>query len=325
MKHSKLFGKLSSLASFASDGKDGANSRPALKDAGSAGPEAGGAPAHEAQEAPRSARLLVLDSDAGARTALVCSLALIGYYVDAAASGHEATVLLDSAPYDLIVMDTQMPDVNGVALMERIRETYPGVTVIVLTGRPTLDSAIAAVRLDMADYLIKPIRPHDLAAVIARTLQERYQRLSRKEARQREVAVAVSQALDALRHVGDPVLAPSPQPQQARPRNLVRAGSLALDRQKRLAVIPGHPDSPVALTEGEMAVLSAMMESPNEVLSCEQLAKAAVGGAQDRWEAQSVVRPYIHRLRRKLEAGPAGPPLIQTVRGRGYFLSCASV
>jgi DNA-binding response OmpR family regulator len=65
------------------------------------------------------------------------------------------------------------------------------------------------------------------------------------------------------------------------------------------------------------------MDQADEVLSCEELAHAAIGYEPDPDEAKSLVRPYIFRLRKKIEDGSGKPSLIRTVRGRGYFLSIA--
>jgi len=264
-------------------------------------------------EADPRARLLVVDDDPNTRAGLRDLLSLMGYHIEEAGSGHEALSLLESEPYDLVILDMRMPGMDGIETMQRARQMRPDLLIVVLTAHATLESAIAAVKSDAVDYLLKPINIESLSAVISRALRERAEQLRRQH-----LLDVVGQALDTLRQTGRPV-APSPPPLTSPgppPTSLERfpqAGPLMLDRQKRLAVMKGDPVRTVELTEGEAAILLALMEHPNQVLSCSQLARAAMG----------LVRPCIHRLRRKIETTPDKPRLIRTVRGRGYFLSLA--
>jgi DNA-binding response OmpR family regulator len=94
------------------------------------------------------------------------------------------------------------------------------------------------------------------------------------------------------------------------------------DRDKRQVTILDSRRSPEDLTEGEEAVLAVLMTRADAVLSCEDIAKAALDYEElDHWEAENVVRPYVFRLRRKIEDNPSDPKRICTVRGRGYFFS----
>jgi DNA-binding response OmpR family regulator len=93
---------------------------------------------------------------------------------------------------------------------------------------------------------------------------------------------------------------------------------LTLDRQKRLTtLVDESPARMIELTKGEASVLTLLMMHPNQVLSCHELVVKALGYEVDEAEAESVIRPYIFRLRRKLEPGQK-PSLIRTVRRRGY-------
>jgi len=274
-------------------------------------------------EADARARILVVDDEPNTRAGLRDLLSLMGYRVGEAGSGHEALELLESEPYDLMVLDMRMPGMDGVEVMQRARQVCPDLLIVVLTAYATLESAIAAVKSDAVDYLLKPINIEGLSATISQALQERTERLHRQH-----LLDVVGQALDTLRQTERPVAPSSPLPVSPGPalmslERFLERGPLTLDRHKRLAVMKGDPVRTVELTEGEAAILVALMEHPNEVLSCDQLARAAMGYDLDKWAAQSLVRPCIHRLRHKIEATPDKPRLIRTVRGRGYFLSLA--
>jgi len=118
-------------------------------------------------------RVLVVDDETHVRSALTRSLTLLGYSADGAASGHQALGMLECAPYDAMVLDLHMPGISGVEVMQGARQMCPGLIIVILTGRATLMSVIAAVKSHAASYLFKPVSVHDIAAVIADSLQRR--------------------------------------------------------------------------------------------------------------------------------------------------------
>ena len=112
-----------------------------------------------------------------------------------------------------------------------------------------------------------------------------------------------------------------PRPQAVPRQPVVRAGSLILDQEKRVLSVDGPPLREIELTEGEATILTLLMKQPDQVLSCREITRAAWNYDLEEWEAQALVRPYIFRLRQKIEATPSEPQLIRTVRGRGYLLA----
>ena len=261
-----------------------------------------------------AARLLVVDDEANLRAGLRDILSLMGYHVEEAASGREALKLLESVSYDLMVLDMQMPGMSGVEVMRRARRMCPDLSIIVLTAHASLESAIASVKSDVADYMLKPFDIKDLATTISQALQERAEHLRRQQ-----LMNLIGQALDTLDEPARSAAPPSSPPTP--PERFLHAGPLTLDRQKRLVVVQGTPVRTVELTMGEVAILAVLVEHPNQVLSCSQLVRATLGYDLGEQEAQNQVRLYILRLRRKIEADPGNPRLIRTVRGHGYFLS----
>jgi len=260
------------------------------------------------------ARILVVDDEPPIRDAIVRALNLMGYRAQEAGSGREALKLLEAAPHDLMVLDMRMPEMDGLEVMRRARQMCPDLLIIILTGYATLESALAAIKSDATDYLLKPTSVHDIAATITTALQARAEQL-----RKQHLLRVVSQAMDALRQVE--ATAPSQLPAGIPPERFLRAGPLTFDRRKRLAVVAGDPPRTSELTEGEALILVALMEQLDQTLACRQLARAAWDYDLDEREAQSLVRPYIFRLRHKLEATPDAPQMIRTVRGRGYVFT----
>ncbi|MFQ6101062.1 MAG: response regulator transcription factor [Anaerolineae bacterium] len=265
-------------------------------------------------EADQEARLLIVDDEPSLRAGLRDLLSAMGYHVEEAASGHEALELLENAPYDLMVLDIRMPGMSGVEVMHRARRMYPDLSIVVLTAHASVESAIAAVKSDAADYILKPFDVEDLTTTIARALQERTGQL-----RSQRLLDLIGETLGALGEEESPATPSFPPPMSL--ERFLTVDLITLDRQKRLAVVQGDPSRTVELSEGEAAILAILMENANQVFSCSELARAAVGCDLDEHEAQNQVRLYIYRLRRKIEANPRKPHLICTVRGRGYFFS----
>ncbi len=269
-----------------------------------------------------------MDDEINVRATLGEFLEQRGYHVGEARSGREALTLLTSATYDLMVLDMLMPEMSGIEVMRRAREVCPDLAIIILTAHASVDNAIAAVRSNVTDYMLKPCNLNDLAVTISRALQERAKQLHRQR-----LLDMVGEAMDTLRQT-ERVTELSPVPAMPAPlaafqspvpaSDLLRVGPLMLDRQRRLAMLENDRGHAVELTENEVSILVALMEHPNQVLSCNQLADAALGyEGLDKWTVESLIRSCVFRLRQKIEPSPDTPHLIRTVRGRGYFFAPA--
>ena len=258
------------------------------------------------------AKILVVDDEQPIRESIARALNLLGYQAQEASSGRQALSMLETQ-FDLMVLDMRMPEMDGIEVMRCARQVCPGLLIIVLTGHATLESAIAAVKSGATDYLLKPASVRDIVAAIATALQSRAEQL-----RQKQVLRMVGEVMETLRRTETP---PASLPAQPGPERFLRSGVLTLDRQKRLAVVAGEPPRTAELTEGEVLILASLMGHPDQVFSCQQLARAAWDYDLDEQEAQSLVRPHVFRLRHKIESDPENPRLIRTVRGRGYLFT----
>jgi DNA-binding response OmpR family regulator len=235
--------------------------------------------------------------------------------------------LLQGDPYDAMVLDMQMSGMSGLEVMGQVRQLYPDLSIIILTGHATLDNAIAAAKSEQViDYLLKPAKNQEIIEAVSRALQKRSERL-----RQRGLVEAARQVLETM---DQPEKSRSPpsisdrsgpfSPAETRRKGFIHVPPLSLDRRQRLVTVEDNPDHPIELTRGETAVLVSLMASPNQVLSCRELVLAAWDYETDEVEAVSVIRPYISRLRRKIAAVIQEPQqLIRTVRGRGYCFAAS--
>jgi len=114
-------------------------------------------------------QVLVVDDEAVVRNGICRALSQKGMGTKAAASGQEALDYLKSQPLDLVLLDIRMPDMDGVAVLKQIRGAYPDTDVIMITGYPTIDSAVRCTKLGALDYLVKPFRLDDLEAALQKT------------------------------------------------------------------------------------------------------------------------------------------------------------
>ncbi|MDP3703159.1 MAG: sigma-54 dependent transcriptional regulator [Candidatus Omnitrophota bacterium] len=117
-------------------------------------------------------RILVVDDDPLIRGSLYEMLRGQRYDVEMASDGSEAIDHLKRRPFQLVLADWKMPQVDGMALLAHIRAQYPDVNVILITGFGNVTSAVEAMREGAFDYLTKPIRPEELEETIARALAQ---------------------------------------------------------------------------------------------------------------------------------------------------------
>lgn len=120
-----------------------------------------------------SARILLVEDEPNMVRTLSRILERAGYEVITADNGRAALQILDRAAIDVMVTDLNMPVMDGMALLKALKEFAARPAVVVLTGYGTIQSAVDAMKLGAADYLIKPCNPDDLKIVIERQLELR--------------------------------------------------------------------------------------------------------------------------------------------------------
>jgi DNA-binding NarL/FixJ family response regulator len=193
-----------------------------------------------------------VDDDGPLLTAIGAILRHHGFEVECHGSAPGALDALARRPFDLIVTDLHLPGQSGIELLRRVTETAPGTTAIVITGEPTVDSAVEALRLAAVDYLVKPFDPRDLVARVRTGVEKTRARRQVSDARERveelgRMLGALQSALDGASAPEAP--APSPAPRAAgRLRGLSEAERSALSAR-------------------ELEVLEALVEgkSPKEI------------------------------------------------------------
>jgi DNA-binding NtrC family response regulator len=113
--------------------------------------------------------VLLVDDDDTFRRVMSSELTRRGYVVVDAASGSEALKKAAEFPTDVTLLDLRLPDMDGIEVLEQLRDKNPEAGVVVLTGHGTIDTAIQAIRLGAHDYLEKPCPIEKLEMAVAKT------------------------------------------------------------------------------------------------------------------------------------------------------------
>ncbi len=119
-------------------------------------------------------KILVVDDELGPRESLRMILK-DDYEVETAADGREAINFLEQLDFDLAILDIRMPDINGIELLETIKNRNPATEVIMITAYASIDTATKALRSGALDYLIKPFDYNAVRDIVKRGITRRIQ------------------------------------------------------------------------------------------------------------------------------------------------------
>ncbi|MBC9719183.1 response regulator transcription factor [Streptomyces sp. TRM66268-LWL] len=227
-------------------------------------------------------RILIVDDEPAVREALQRSLAFEGYATEVAADGVEALEKAAAFSPELVVLDIQMPRMDGLTAARRLRAAGSTTPILMLTARDTVGDRVTGLDAGADDYLVKPFELDELFARIRALL--------------RRSSYAVTVAAD---QVDDDVLSFADLRMNLATREVVRGSR------------------PVELTRTEFTLLEMFLAHPRQVLTREQILKSVWGF--DFEPSSNSLDVYVMYLRRKTEAG-GEPRLVHTVRGVGYAL-----
>src|SRR5882757_6531006 len=119
-------------------------------------------------------RILVVDDEEAIREIVCAILAAHGYTWKQASSGMEALALLNSGEvFELMLSDLMMADLDGIGLLERTKEKFPDMPVVMVTAVHDISVALAAIRNGAYDYLLKPFEREQLLNAVGRALENR--------------------------------------------------------------------------------------------------------------------------------------------------------
>jgi DNA-binding NtrC family response regulator len=122
------------------------------------------------------ARVLVLDDDAEVVELLDDTLTSLGYQVLGETSAHHALTRIEEAPWDVLLVDVEMPEMRGLEFMRAVHRTRPDQLIVLMTAFGTMDLATRALREGAADFIAKPFSSDKLEETLRRTLEDRTMR-----------------------------------------------------------------------------------------------------------------------------------------------------
>jgi len=228
-------------------------------------------------------RVLIVDDDAEIRETTGEYLSGHGFEVALAADGVQLRAAFDAAVPDVVLLDLNLPGEDGLSLTRWLREHHD-VGIIMITGAGEVVDRVVGLELGADDYLAKPFDPRELRARLKSVL-----RRTRDRAQQ------------------------APAGGEAPKR--VRVGRCMLDLATRQLVDEQGAELPI--TGMEFDLLRVFIENANRVLTRDQLLTLTRNREWEPFDRSIDIR--IARLRRKIEADPAKPETIKTVRGAGYM------
>ncbi|SEQ58346.1 response regulator [Thalassovita taeanensis] len=232
--------------------------------------------------------ILIVDDDMQLTSFLSRFLIKHGFAAKTASSGAQTHASLARTDFDLIVLDLNLPDEDGLEIARKIRQVSQ-TPIIMLTARDEVFDRIVGLELGADDYLTKPYEPRELLARIKAVL--------RRAPALRDAAA--DQALIA--------------------QKMTFAG-LELDiSERRLRGI--DDERAIPLTGAEYTLLKALAESAGTVLARAKIMDALYGNSTT--VTDRAIDAHVARLRRKIDGENAGTSLIQAVHGEGYVFATA--
>ncbi len=233
-----------------------------------------------AKQKESGGHVIVVEDEQFQRETLVDFLEEAGYRTSGVDSGAALRKLVEKDPPALVLLDLRLPGgEDGFALARFLRERSRRVGIIMVTASGDTVDQVVGLETGADDYIAKPYEPRALLARIKAVLR---------------------------RAGGADAATPTPR---------VRMGRCLLDLQsRRLTALSGEE---IPLRSGEFELLKLLAENPNRPLSRDWLLETTSHREMEPFDRAIDIR--ILRIRRKIEADPARPTSIRTVRGAGYM------
>ena len=116
----------------------------------------------------RPMRVLYADDETSIQELMRIELPRLGHEATVCPDGRTALAALDRTSYDCVIVDLDMPGVGGLEVVAHVRATSPDSETVIITGKSSVESAVAAVRQGVFDYLTKPCKLADIQSVLER-------------------------------------------------------------------------------------------------------------------------------------------------------------
>jgi two-component system phosphate regulon response regulator OmpR len=223
--------------------------------------------------------IVVVEDEATQRHLLVEYLTRQKFRVTGVDGGNALRKLMERELPTVVLLDVGLPDEDGFTLARWLRERSSRIGIIMVTAASETVDRVVGLETGADDYIAKPFEPRELLARVK----------------------------SVLRRATGAIASPVPR---------VRMGRRVLDLEKRVLVDPTD-SSEETLAASEFDLLEVFARNPNRPLQRDWLLEAVAHRESDSFDRAIDLR--INRLRRKIEADPAHPSAIRTVRGIGYM------
>jgi two-component system, OmpR family, response regulator RegX3 len=230
-----------------------------------------------------SARVVIVEDEVFAAKVVTYVLTEAGYNVSTVSSGRQAFPEIVGRETDLVLLDVNLPQINGYQICSELRARRYNGPVIFISGNADVTSKVEGFHVGADDYIVKPYEPSELIARVESVIR-RYKSNDQ-------------QALGSVVRVGDAEL------------------SISTFKYSSSCTLP------IELAPTEMRLLECLMRNSGIVLSRETLIERIWG--YDFVGDSNRVDVYIRRLRSKVEPDATNPTYIRTVRGMGYVFRAA--
>lgn len=224
-------------------------------------------------------RILLVEDESNLARPLKFNLEQEGYEVSLTPSGKEALALYAREPFDLIILDLMLEEIDGFEVARQIRQRDQKMPILMLTARTAIEDRVHGLELGADDYIVKPFHLRELLLRVERMLE-------------RTTWYAGSE----------------------RPSRLIEVAGYQVDLERLIAV---GPSGSLQLTALEASLLEALISQPNRVLSRGELLEK-VWGYHSEVETRTVDN-FIVRLRKYFEEEPEQPRHFISLRGKGYM------
>lgn len=223
---------------------------------------------------------MIIDADMRSRTVLGRALRAAMMVTEAAVSGEDGIERIAQAEYDLVLLDIDLPGIDGFHVIQTVRQRGSRVPMVVVSSHSEDYEQLYALDLGADDYVTKPFNPIEVLARVKSQLR-RYTTLGGRPKED-----------DAL---------------------LFRNGGIVLDDGAKSVSVDGEP---VNLTPIEYNILLLLMKNPGRVFSTGQIYELVWNDPS--LGSENTVAVHIRHLREKIEIDPANPRYVKVVWGLGY-------
>lgn len=236
---------------------------------------------------------VVVEDDSDIRELLALTLSMIGFKIIETASGKEAIDLVQEHQPDLVTLDLNLPDLEGMEVCRQIRPVTDAY-IVMITARVEEIERVVGLEIGADDFIIKPFSPREVRARVGAMFR-------RPRSMQEQGASAEG--------------APEPAAAEQDGEAVVEHGALSVDIDGRVARLHGEE---LPLTRIEFDLLATLITGPRRVWTRESLLARVWG---EGWtDDHHLVEVHIRNLRKKLGEDTRDPRYIKTVRGVGYRL-----